>query len=95
MAIRTRSAAIPPAPATAKLAAVPPVSTAGPATAVPAAAPTPNVVTSQENASVTVPVGACRSTTMKAHAIAGARKTPARAHRAVIATTPGVSINGR
>lgn len=60
-----------------------------------AAAPTPNVVTSQENASVTVPRGACRSTTMKEQAMAGARKTPARAAKAVMSGTEGVSVSGR
>ncbi len=61
----------------------------------PTAAPTPKVVTSQENASVTVPRGACRSTTMNEQAMAGARKTPARAARAVMAGADGVSVSGR
>lgn len=95
MASRTTSAAVPPAPATAKLADVPDSSTTGPATAVPRDAPTPKVVTSHENASVTVPRGACRSTTRKAHAMAYARNTPATVANAVIARTPGVRISGR
>lgn len=85
----------PPPPAAANPAGAPPASTAGPATAVPSAAPTPKVVTSQENASVTVPRGACRSTTMKAQAMAGARKTPATVISTDIAVTPGTSISGR
>lgn len=95
MSVSTTRAAAPAAHATPNPAAVLPSSTAGPATAVPTAAPTPKKVTSQENASVTVPAGACRSTTMNAQAIVGARNTPARAVSAVIATGPGVSNSGR
>lgn len=78
MASRTTSAAAPAAPGTAKPHTAPPHSTTGPARPVPTDAPTVNVVTSQENASVTVPFGACRSTMMNAQAMQGARNTPQR-----------------
>lgn len=80
---------------TAKLAPVPPSSTAGPAAAVPSAVPTPKAVTSQENASVTVPRGACRSTTMNAQAMDGARKRPETTVSAAIAGTSGTRVRGR
>lgn len=68
---------------------------AGPAAAVPTAAPTPKAVTSHEKASVTVPAGACRSTTTKAQASDGARNRPDSPARAVIAATPGTRASGR
>ncbi len=95
MAIKTSSDTPPAAPGTAKPHRGPPASTTGPVTPVPSDAPTVNVVTSQENASVTVPRGACRSTSTKAQAIAGARNRPATTVSNVMATGPGVSISGR
>src|SRR5689334_19040151 len=92
VASRTTSAATPATPGTANPRAAPPHSTTGPARPVPTDAPTVNVVTSQEKASVTVPAGACRSTSTKAQAIQGARNTPASVARAVIATGPGTSV---
>ena len=59
-----------------------------------AALATVNVVTIQENASVTVPRGACRSTRTNTQAIDGARKTPASVVSPVIPTGPGISVSG-
>lgn len=95
MASSTSNDTAPAAPGTANPHTVPPAWTTGPATPVPTEAPTVNVVTSQENASVTVPLGACRSTMMNAQAIHGARNTPDSTESSTMAGAPGVSIKGR
>ncbi len=95
MASRTSSDTAPAAPGSAKPHGAPPAWTTGPARPVPTEAPTVNVVTSQENASVTVPLGACRSTMMNAQAMQGARNTPETTLSSTMATAPGISISGR
>ena len=97
MASSTSSAATPPAARDREARRhVPPISTAGPATAVPSAAPTPKVVTSQENASVTVPRG---RVPVDDHEGAGERGRQEDSgdggQRRSSRPRPGVSVSGR